>query len=464
MGKARRQRVPLEAVACGEEPWSLFDRASPTPRRCDPRQRLLRQVEPVGDEPDRFLPLGRVLRPGEDLAHTEPRLLPVTGTLDLDPDAVVQVALGARETVLERLRCIRGVLPRRQRHDAYVEPLPHRELHAAQRRILAGSVGVEAQEHATAESVELAQVPFGEGGSHRSDNRLEARLAQRDHVGVPLDHDRALLLRDRGACEVEAVEHVRLLEQLALGRVHVLPPERVVVAETACLEADHTTPSVCEREHEPEREVVVATLVGQPRRAQLVCGEAPRSRLRRQPSTGREPEPELLRDLLTEIAAREVLAHGPAGLGVPQVPLEEHRRLLEGLVEPVTMVLGAFRRGRGLLVLELNPEPVGQPFDRADEVEALRLAHEGDHVALGAAPEAEVVLVDGVHREARRALLVERAAARVAGSCLAQRGALGDDLHHVRRCAHVHDRCVLDARHQIEPAYASANRSVMPAT
>ena len=170
------------------------------------------------------------------------------------------------------------------------------------------------------------------------------------------------------------------------------------------------------------------------------------------PRPGREPEPELLRDLLTETAAREVLAHRRARVGVPQVPLEEHRRLLERLVETVAMLLGALRRRRGLLVLELHPEPVGQPLDRADEVEALGLAHEGDHVALRAAAEAVVELVDRVDREAGRALVVERAAARVPGAALAQSGALRDDLDDVGRRDRVANRGVLDARHLLEGA------------
>src|SRR5690606_31100305 len=50
-----------------------------------------------------------------------------------------------------------------------------------------------------------------------------------------------------------------------------------------------------------------------------------------------------------------------------------------------------------------------QLLDRTDEVEVLDLAHEGDGVALGVAPEAVVEAELGVHRERGRLLAVERA-------------------------------------------------------
>ena len=55
--------------------------------------------------------------------------------------------------------------------------------------------------------------------------------AQRNHVGVALDDDRAVLLRDRRPSEVQPVEDVRLVEELALGRVDVLASQRVVLVQ-----------------------------------------------------------------------------------------------------------------------------------------------------------------------------------------------------------------------------------------
>src|SRR4029077_16165276 len=69
--------------------------------------------------------------------------------------------------------------------------------------------------------------------------------------------------------------------------------------------------------------------------------------------------------------------------------------------------------------------------------------------------------VDG---EARRALLVERAAPDEPAARLAQLGALLDDGDEIRRPLHRLHRAVLDPGHYRASAYDSANRSVMPAT
>src|SRR5437764_1915387 len=82
---------------------------------------------------------------------------------------------------------------------------------------------------------------------------------------------------------------------------------------------------------------------------------------------------------------------------------------------------------RALLVLERNPEAVGEPLDGRREVEPLGLLDEADHVAALAAAEAVEELLDRVDGKARRALLVERAAPSEARAGLPQRRALLDD-------------------------------------
>src|SRR5205807_5376297 len=67
---------------------------------------------------------------------------------------------------------------------------------------------------------------------------------ERQHIGVPLDDDRLILLRDRRPRAVEAVEQVALAEELALGRVDVLRVQRVVLAQLPRLEAEHATARV----------------------------------------------------------------------------------------------------------------------------------------------------------------------------------------------------------------------------
>ena len=119
---------------------------------------------------------------------------------------------------------------------------------------------------------ELLQLALGERRAHRRDHGLDPGLAQRQHVRVALDDDRALLLRDRRPCLVEAVEHVALPEELSLRRVDVLRPQRVVLAQLARLEPAHAAARIGEREEQAAREVVVAAAVHEPGGSQLLPG------------------------------------------------------------------------------------------------------------------------------------------------------------------------------------------------
>ena len=100
-----------------------------------------------------------------------------------------------------------------------------------------------------------------------------------------------------------------------------------------------------------------------------------------------------------------------------------------------------------LLVLDLDVEAVGQPFDGAREIELLGLAHERDQVAFRPTPEAVVELVRRVDGEARRPLLVERTTPQVAAAGFAELRARGNHRNHVGRCLHLVDGRVLDPGH-----------------
>ena len=84
------------------------------PRRSrgrEAREGLARQVEPVCEQPERILPLGGVLHAREDLAGADEGLLPVVRPLELDPHAVLDVALGPAEARRERVRASAGSSP-----------------------------------------------------------------------------------------------------------------------------------------------------------------------------------------------------------------------------------------------------------------------------------------------------------------------------------------------------------------
>ena len=189
-----------------------------------------------------------------------------------------------------------------------------------------------------------------------------------------------------------------------------------------------------------------------------------RRRARERGAARGEAEPELAADLLAEVARGEVLARERAALGLPQEPLVEGRRPVEQLEEPLAPLPRSVLLGRGLLVLELHAEPVAEPLDRADEVEVLFLLDERDRVAALAAAEALEGAAVGRDAEARRPLLVKRAEADVTAPRLAQARVPLDERDDVGRCLDGLDRGVLDPRHQRFSAYASAKRSVIPAT
>ena len=176
-----------------------------------------------------------------------------------------RAARGSRDSVSARpSRCIEalgkigGIETRGQRDDADVKALRRRELHAAQCRRLARRVAVETEPHTIRQTAELLQLTLGQCRPHRRNDGLDARLTQREHVRVPLDDHGALLLRDRSPRAVESVEQVALAKELSLGRVDVLGLQRIVLAQLARLEAEHTPTCIGEREEQAPEEVVVA--------------------------------------------------------------------------------------------------------------------------------------------------------------------------------------------------------------
>ena len=187
-----------------------------------------------------------------------------------------------------------------------------------------------------------------------------------------------------------------------------------------------------------------------PAAASSAVGETLLARLRheRLPAARGQPEPERLRDLLAEPATLEIRAHRLAGRALPEVALVERGRRLEQLVEPVALAPLRVGLRRGLLVLELDVEAVGEPLDRADEVQSLELLDEADRVAADAAAEAVVRPAVRRHGEARRLLLVERTETGVAAADLAQPRALLDEHDDVGRALDRFDGGVLDPRHQ----------------
>ena len=247
------------------------------------------------------------------------------------------------------------------------------------------------------------------------------------------------------------------MEEIGLGRVHVLGRDRVALGEPPRAEAEHAPAAVGQWEDEPPGEVVVAAPVDEARRDELLLRVAALARLGRElPRPGREAEAELLADRFVEPALLQVGANGGGSCPFPEISLVEDRRRFEHREVPIAALPPRRGLGRGLLVLELDAGAVAEPLDRLDEVEPLALLHERDQVAALPAAEAVEELLDRVHGEARRPLLVEGTPARVPAADPSQGRPRRDDLDHV---GGRHDLVfVLDQRQ------LRANLSVMPAT
>ena len=273
-------------------------------------------------------------------------------------------------------------------------------------------------------------------------------MTQSEHVGVALDDVGTVGLGDRRPGLVKPVEQVALSEELAFRRVDVLGPQRVVLPELPRLEAEDAAAGVGEREDQPLGEVVAAPAVDEARREQLLDGESLRpSGPPQRRATEREPEPELAADLLPETAPGQVVARAAARRGRPEIVLVERRRADEQLEQALSPTALGVLAGRRLLVLEHDVEAVGERLDRPDEVQLLRLLDEADRVAARAAAEAVVGPLRGTDREARRPLLVKRAAPHVPGARFSE---LRTGRHHfddAGRRLHGVDGRLLDSRH-----------------
>ena len=105
------------------------------------------------------------------------------------------------------------------------------------------------------EQPELVHLPLGEGGAEGGDHMAEARLMQRDHVHIALDHDQLGLVEGGvpGAGEVE--DHRALVEQPGLRRVEIFRLRRGI--ERAGAEGDDATARIGDRDGEPVAKPVV---------------------------------------------------------------------------------------------------------------------------------------------------------------------------------------------------------------
>jgi hypothetical protein len=274
---------------------------------------------------------------------------------------------------------------------------------------------------------------------------------QGEDVGIPLDHQRPVLLRHRGAGPVEPVEDLRLVEEVGLRGVDVL--RFLVVARRPASEAEDPPAGVSDREHDAGAEAVVLL----PLLAALDEPDAVHLRHREArplpgdedlvPGTRREPDAEVPQRPLRQPARGEVLARLAGLPRLPEVVGVVGRGALEQLLQASAGLAARLGPRVLLLALQLDPVAIGQRLDRLGELQPLLLHHEAEDVPRDPAAEAVVELVLRVDGEGRRALVVERAEAHHLGAVPFEVGVAADLRRHVGGLADAVDALGGDPRH-----------------
>ena len=210
---------------------------------------------------------------------------------------------------------------------------------------------------------------------------------------------------------IQAEQHLRLLVEHRLGRVHVLA-QVVVVEKLPRTETDDVAADVADRPQQPPVESVHRPLAPHPRQArllQLVEGKAqPLQVLGQRVPTGRRiPAAELLGLLHGEPAVGEERPRR-LRIGLAQLHGIELLRLTVGGDEPLARARLLPPAGAAALVIDAVTDLLGARLHGLGERQVLHLHEEAEDVPALARRKAVVVTVIGPHVEAGRALVFER--------------------------------------------------------
>ena len=137
-------------------------------------------------------------------------------------------------------------------------------------RGLACRIGVERQHDAATESLEHADVVFGQRRSTGGNGPADADVGEADDVGVALADDRFVLAYDLVLCQVQPVEQPALRVDRRVEGVLVL--RAFGPRQDPSPEADSDTVDVVDREQDPGPEVVLDT-VGAVHEPETGCDE-----------------------------------------------------------------------------------------------------------------------------------------------------------------------------------------------
>ena len=251
---------------------------------------------------------------------------------------------------------------------------------------------------------------FGHRGAERRDRIGDPGLVERDHVHLPFDHDHPLRLAAGGCGMVEIEQGTALVEQGRVGRVQIFG---LALAEDPGGKGDHPPARVADRKGDAAAEPVI-------RLAIAVLGRD------QQPGLDQPFDAEFLERPLELAAPIRGEAEAEAGrrrgahpalvqIGARLSPLdaaelidEPGLRRLHDAVEPGRSLgpcLGP-RIGGG----HLHPGGIRKLLHRIHEGEPARIGQPADRIAMRLAAEAMIEALLVIDVEARRLLVVKRAA------------------------------------------------------
>ena len=284
-------------------------------------------------------------------------------------------------------------------------------------RLLTGGVAVEGEDHLSGrvvaeEAADDLHVFGAEGRAAGGHGLVDSGEVGGHDVGVALDDDDALGLRDRLLRQIEPVEDLVLVVERGLRGIEVLR-SLVVVIESAGAEADGPGRHVLDRPDHPTAEAVVdsaSAFAGQAAGEDLLVGEAGPAQMGRQgiPGFRGEPDAELSARLSGKAAAGEEFATDLPGFGFQSLGEEAPGDFVH--LQQSLPAAGLFPVGSlPVLVAQMHSGLAGQGLDGFDEAELFDLLQEGEYIAGLTAAEAMVHPDLGAHRERGSLLVVERA-------------------------------------------------------
>ncbi len=254
-----------------------------------------------------------------------------------------------------------------------------------------------------------SQLFLGDRCAERRHRSCEAGLDEGDDIHVALGHDQLLAAPRRFPRRPMIEQAPALVENLRLRRVEVLGPRRRVHCPTA--EGDHPPSSVPDRKDDPSSKPVVRlpiSLRGQTGiDDQHLVNAAGRQRLDdAAPGVRRKSHLPALQRLRFQPATSQIFpcSAGSRRLKLQAVVPDRLFHDVSKLTAPVRLLLR--------LRIPLRDRHPGLPredFHRLHETHVLRLAHEGDGVALRVAAKAVVVALAIVDVKACGLLLMEGA-------------------------------------------------------